>query len=1658
MKRFSDVKEIDRSQIIVDPKLFQGRQTEYSEDTVKAIMAKGQYDKSAEPIVVWFDEDRDKYIVISGHSRWEAATRLFESGRQPDLKKMPVKVFLGDLDDAIDYATLESNRGSSEEGLISDLQAYKRAVERGYNREKLLSIFKPESKLKKLQELSYLNPKGQFIFHLSKESSRSFPYLERNARWVGQLRKMLPQLTDAHETELFDYFYRGKDKGLKVSKDQFMDLVDKRVNRIDFDPDNALNLENKVSSNALTDPITEQIKEIEQDINQMQKRIQKKRESIVKARESSLPDKDGIIESLQSDIRNYEAAIIRKLEEQNRLRQQKGKLERETVVDLFSNPAPEPKKEEPKKEKPKRKISSRKERARKPYKIGDLVNVSKGNKKHLGLEIIDERFEENDSFFGVDSWDYQVEMPDGKKWVGQTKWYNAYLEPYQESDGPKGTVINAFRLLDPEQNIYPLAAKAWSWSSMSPEKRGDSFMHEHEAQLKRYLQDFKDIAKKNGTESEVKGEFNRFAEKYRSFVRDYLYRQSNIASSMVAGPANFPVRQMEKRNNAQQNAQNKWDAWEKKAVKSIEKTLRNETSPHGDPRDELNVQKQKLESLKKTQEQYKKINAAYRKFKRDPSSLDKSDLSEATKEMIRTWKPQYSYEKAPILPWQMQNNNATIKRVESRVRELEAKSQIAESGIMPEVPFDGGVAVLNASENRIQLLFDEKPDFETRSKIKKAGFKWAPSKKAWQRMITDNALYATAYLPFIKHEGDPLDLFKVSKPKAQEPKKEGPKPLEVSKIQAKVYEKELQIVEPQRYEYHLLRRPPGIGTHPLDNFIEYLDDGSRHGLLAYSKPLPISELKRYELAPITDLKKYDGKVVNYLFGRNKIAYKVRVKKNFKGFFMVHLEPYPPHKTAKDFTYNGIDFLEAIQEGLIIEPKKEEPKPIEAPKKQPKYKVGDKVIYQNEVYDIGFVNTYQGGDFSGRYRLQQGPTGKQAKVYEEDLKPATMTDTVDLLENYEALPQEVQDLVFAKETWTKDQWETLNSALNRRGYDVDLAEDFTLIDLKKIKPEKEPERWVEIVKQNGNKIEVILDSGRKALVNRHQVVIFWNDKLNRYDVNLIPEGEYLSSGQLAKALFYNAPEDVPFVSFKDQGEVKKRPNYKAYEGKRLTWKNGIKGKPEVSKAQTTATDTAKSRPELKEIARAMRDLLNRPGEKTVLVKTVTNTRFSSDHRIEITLKNGEPLKTDPRLINILKGWPIDQKLIGGYGATIYAYYAQKAYDVIKSYHSPGTKEEKEAKMCPPMKDGKRLIDPQSIERLEQCINKQVQTKDLHTDKDGNYSLDRLKLHAKIIGGFKKGAQCTKGKKPIAILTGGAPGSGKSTFLKKYAPWLLSDKVYHIDADEVRAKLPEYEGWNASATHEETSDITKKLIEGIGRPCEYDLIYDGTMNKAKKYKPLVKQLKDLGYEVHVIYLQVPEEVSRKRVLERYQRSGRYVPMAVIDEIYQKGLEAYEEVIKSADGFIRVDGVTQEIIEEGGKKVPKRRKLGKTASKKEPTKKDQQEAKAIQKEIGEYLTLSEEQVLYFAEKLNSLRKVRSQVNDASQINKKVVPLTAEGLFRWAKNPGAFDLPGVDAPAAAKPTVKPRKIKKLEKPNKSAGNFWQKIWNGWKQWCYKISLFLLP
>lgn len=88
----------------------------------------------------------------------------------------------------------------------------------------------------------------------------------------------------------------------------------------------------------------------------------------------------------------------------------------------------------------------------------------------------------------------------------------------------------------------------------------------------------------------------------------------------------------------------------------------------------------------------------------------------------------------------LQNNNANGARIQKRIAELEARqsrSNIEHQG-------NGYTYREDVEDNRVQFLFDGKPDEETRAVLKRHAFKWSPSRGAWVRQLNNAGIYAAA--------------------------------------------------------------------------------------------------------------------------------------------------------------------------------------------------------------------------------------------------------------------------------------------------------------------------------------------------------------------------------------------------------------------------------------------------------------------------------------------------------------------------------------------------------------------------------------------------------------------------------------------------------------------------------------------------------------------------------------------------------------------------------------------------------------------------------------------------------------------------------------------------------------------------------------------------
>jgi len=89
-----------------------------------------------------------------------------------------------------------------------------------------------------------------------------------------------------------------------------------------------------------------------------------------------------------------------------------------------------------------------------------------------------------------------------------------------------------------------------------------------------------------------------------------------------------------------------------------------------------------------------------------------------------------------------------IKNIAKKIEKLKFDKRTTKQGVATKENFDNPFfkVVQNEGLNRLQLVFDDKPDEGTRTLLKANGYKWSPKNSVWQRQLTPNARASVRYL------------------------------------------------------------------------------------------------------------------------------------------------------------------------------------------------------------------------------------------------------------------------------------------------------------------------------------------------------------------------------------------------------------------------------------------------------------------------------------------------------------------------------------------------------------------------------------------------------------------------------------------------------------------------------------------------------------------------------------------------------------------------------------------------------------------------------------------------------------------------------------------------------------------------------------------------
>ena len=143
----------------------------------------------------------------------------------------------------------------------------------------------------------------------------------------------------------------------------------------------------------------------------------------------------------------------------------------------------------------------------------------------------------------------------------------------------------------------------------------------------------------------------------------------------------------------------------------------------------------KLAKLETTQATMKRINRQYRKGGWDAvEGLTQDERKRAEANMNADWRASSK----PFESYMLSNNNANIRRIKQRIKELEAVAQFEDF----REEFDGFATLACVADNRVRVEFDQRPNRDITRFMRQSGFVFSRRAMAWQRKLTPAGLTA----------------------------------------------------------------------------------------------------------------------------------------------------------------------------------------------------------------------------------------------------------------------------------------------------------------------------------------------------------------------------------------------------------------------------------------------------------------------------------------------------------------------------------------------------------------------------------------------------------------------------------------------------------------------------------------------------------------------------------------------------------------------------------------------------------------------------------------------------------------------------------------------------------------------------------------------------
>lgn len=230
-----------------------------------------------------------------------------------------------------------------------------------------------------------------------------------------------------------------------------------------------------------------------------------------------------------------------------------------------------------------------------------------------------------------------------------------------------------------------------------------------------------------GHEAKLDALADRYARRLAAYYNNSAANNARHVSWFVAGPSNYNMRAHEKWSRREEKLREDWNAIQRMEDEISRAAGDPSTILSGDPEAVEQLQA-KVERLTLAQDTMKAANVHYRKH----GTMDGFEMSPRPP---KSRQGSHALRPRAVSDLCLDKQPANLKRTQERLSALLAAKETAP---VEQQAAEGCTYREDTEIMRVQLIFEDKPDADTRELLKANGFRWAPSQNAWQRQLTDN--------------------------------------------------------------------------------------------------------------------------------------------------------------------------------------------------------------------------------------------------------------------------------------------------------------------------------------------------------------------------------------------------------------------------------------------------------------------------------------------------------------------------------------------------------------------------------------------------------------------------------------------------------------------------------------------------------------------------------------------------------------------------------------------------------------------------------------------------------------------------------------------------------------------------------------------------------